>query len=523
MTAWGIAGRSRDKIPAMRFSIALVLAVLSIAFAQTPTVVSATFRDVRSLDPGRGSSTPDRQLMQNIFSGLVRYAPGGNDVEPDLATHWVISDDGLRYTFFLRRDAQWHGGYGPFTAHDVKFTFDRHRDPASESRWRGTMSIIDAVNVVDDHTVEIVLSAPSAPFMTVALASLAGLIMNERAVADAGAEVGSRPIGTGPYQLVAFEPRVRYVLEAHEGYDRGRPAIERIIWNVVPDESVQALALQNGDLNYMIVRDLQALPALRARGDITITATPATAYYGVVFNTRRAPTDDVRVRQAIAHAIDKALFVDTVLEGQGEVLDSVIPAGMLGHTPDVPTSAFDPARARELLAEAGHADGLTLNAIYTAGDAFVVPLAEVLQAFLADVGITLTLVPLEAAALNERRSAGDFDLHVGGPARAEPDEILSERFLGRNFGVGFNYSGYGAIDDLIDAQRTERDPAERLRQLHEIQRRLAIDVPELPVYQPLYVTAHADYLTGDRPNVSNWLVFFDEMAFTDLSRCRVCR
>jgi peptide/nickel transport system substrate-binding protein len=507
----------------MRFLAALLLASSAFAFAQVPTIVSATFRDVRSLDPGQGSSTPDRQLLQNIFSGLVRYAPDGDGVVPDLATHWEISDDGLRYTFFLRRDAQWHGGYGAFTADDVRFTFDHHRDPASGSRWRGTLAVIDTVNVIDDHTVEIILSAPSAPFMTVALASLAGLMMNERAVADAGSDLGSRPIGTGPYRLSEFEPRVRYVLEAHDGYHRGRPAIERIVWNVIPDESVQALALQNGDLNYMIVRDLEAIAAFEARGGITITATPATAYYGVVFNTQRPATGDVRVRQAIAHAIDKALFVETVLEGLGQVLDSVIPAGMLGHTPDVPTYAFDPARARELLAEAGYASGLTLNAIYTAGDAFVVPLAEVLQSFLADVGVTLLLQPLEAAALNQRRAAYDFDLHVGGPARAEPDEILSERFLGRNVGVGPNYSQYDAIDEAIDAQRIERDPAERLRQLHEIQRRLAVDLPELPVYQPLYVTVHADYLTGDRANTSNWMMFFDEMAFTDLSRCRVCR
>jgi ABC-type transport system substrate-binding protein len=166
---------------------------------------------------------------------------------------------------------------------------------------------------------------------------------------------------------------------------------------------------------------------------------------------------------------------------------------------------------------------LALNAIYTAGDAFVVPLAEVLQAALAEIGVTLTLIPLEPAALSDRRAAFDFDLHVGGPARAEPDEILSERFLGRSVGVGPNFSGYGAIDDAIDAQRLELDPEARIRLLHDIQHRLATDIPELPVYQPVYVTAHADYLTGDRPNVSNWLVYFDEMAFTDLGRCRVCR
>jgi len=510
-----------------RLVAALAVAALTLAgaaAAQRPVIVSASFNDIRSLDPTTGSSTPDRQLISNIFSGLVRYADGSTEVEPDLATRWEISDDGRTYTFHLRDDVVWHGGYGAFTAHDVKFTLDRLRDPATGSRWRSTVEVIESIDVVDDHTVRMTLVAPTAPFLTVVLASMAGYVMNRQAIEDAGDAVAFNPIGTGPFRFVSYEPRQRVVLEAFPDFYRGAPEVQQVVWNVVPDESVQALALQRGDLNYMIVRDVEVVAALRASPGVVLTETPALAYYGYILNTRRAPFDDVRVRQAIAHALDKELYVDTLLGGQGRVTHTVIPAGMFGHTDDVPVHAYDPARARALLAEAGYPNGFTMNAVYTAADTFIAPMAAVLQQWLGDVGIRVELVGLDTGATNARRDAGDYDILVGGPARADPDEILTERFHSESMAPnGRNNSFYAAVDDLIEAQRAAVDPTERARILAEIQRRIAADATELPLFVPIYVTAHADYISGDVANTSNWIVHLDKLTFGDLSRCLPCR
>ena len=509
----------------IRSTLALACAaLLSVAAAQQAVIVSAYFRDVRSLDPAIAPGSPDQQLITNIFSGLVRYTFGSNDVEPDLATHWDVSEDGRTYTFYLRDDVQWHRGYGPFTAHDVKYSFERILDPEVGSRWRAGMEVIESIEVIDDHTVAITLQQPSAPFLTAILAFVPGYVVNQQAIEDFGDDAAFNPIGTGPFQFVSYEPRQQLVLEAFPDFYRGEPEVKRIVWNVVPDESVQALALQRGELNHMIVRDVEVWETLKGRPGITLMETPATGYWYYAFNTTRTPLDDVRVRQAIAHAVDKELFVETVLGGNGVVTDTVIAPGMFGHTPDVPSYPHDPERARELLAEAGYPDGFTINVVYNAGGGFHDQMAAVLQQWLGDIGVTLELIGLEGGAWTARRQTGDYDITISGITRADPDQILSEQFHSTSFPPGgINQAYYAEIDDLVEAQRFAVSPAERAEILAEIQRRIAEDVPELPLFAPIYVTAYADYITGEMPNTSNWLLFFDKLEFTDLSRCQVCR
>ena len=509
-----------------RTATALALIALLVAgglvWAQRPVVATASTRDPFGLDPTHGRSTPDRQLITNIFSGLVRYARGTNEVEPDLATHWTVSPDGREYTFFLRDDVRWHKGYGDFTAHDVKYTFDRIRDPATGSRYRPIFEIVAEVEVIDDYTVRMTLAEPSASFLSAVVASMGGLMVNRRAIEEQGDDA-FRPIGTGPFQFVSYEPRQRVVLEAFADFYRGPPEVERVEWSTVPDQSVQALALQRGDLNYLVVTDVQIVETLRSTPGVVLTETPATGYYGYALNTRRPPFDDVRVRQALAHAIDKELFVDAVLAGQGAVTHTVIPSGMFGHAADLLGPAHDPERSRSLLAEAGHAEGLVVEVLYNASDGYIAPLAVVLQQWMEDVGVTVRLQGLESGAVIARRQAGEFDVHVSGPTRVDPDELLTERFYSASVASGTNHSFYASLDAEIEAQRRTIDPAARAAILRDIQVRILADAPEVPVYAPVYVTAHADYLTGDMPNTSNWIVYLDELRFTDLSRCLPCR
>ena len=507
-----------------RFALLLIVAAATFASAKDPVIVSAYFRDVRSLDPAIAPGSPDQQLITNIFSGLVRYTFGSNDVEPDLATHWDITDGGRVYTFYLRDDVQWHKGYGAFTANDVKYTIERILDPATNSRWRTGMEVVESVEVVDDYTVKVTLKRPSAPFLTAVMAFVPGYIVNQRAVEELGEAFAFNPSGTGPFQFVSYEPRQQLVLQTFPDFYRGEPEVKRIVWNVVADENVQALALLRGDLNYMIVRDTEVVEALRGQPGITLMETPSTGYWYYAFNTRRAPLNDVRVRQAIAHAVDKELFVESILSGNGLVTDTVIAPGMFGHTPDVPRYEYDPAKARALLAEAGYPNGFTINIVYNAGGGFHDPLAIVLQEWLSDIGVTLELVGLEGGAWTARRQTGDYDITISGITRADPDQILSEQFHSGSFPPGgINQSYYDVIDELVEAQRFAVDPAERAAILAEIQRRIATDVPELPMFAPIYTTAYADYIVGEMPNTSNWILFFDKLSFTDVTRCSVCR
>lgn len=509
-----------------RITIAAVAFLPVFASAQdsgpAAVIEVAYFRDFRNLDPAHLPGSPEYQIAMNVYSGLVKYQAGSTEVEPDLAESWEISDDGRTYTFHLRDNVQWHHGYGPFTAHDVKYSFERVLDPDEQSRYRSGMEIIESIEVVDDHTVRLVLKEPSAPFLTTQLAFRPGYIVNQRAVEELGEEFALNPVGTGPYQFVSYVPRRELILEANPDFYRGEPSVKRIVWNIVADENVQALALQRDEINYMIPRDVQVWQNLTGAEGIAFTETPTTGYWQYSLNTRREPLDDVRVRRAIAHAVDKALFVETLLEGQGEPTNTVVSPGLIGHTEDVPSYDYDPERARELLAEAGYPDGFTIEAVYDSASEYGSLMATALQQWLEDIGVELRLVGLEAGAWTARRQAGDYDITISGTTRADPDQILSEQFHSDNFPPGGNQSFYSAVDELIEAQRSAVDPENRREILVQIQNRIAEDVPEIPMFVPIYVTAYRDYVVGDIPNHIHWMTFFEAIEITDLESCGPC-
>jgi ABC-type transport system substrate-binding protein len=484
------------------------------AAAQVPpgTIISAYPRDFRSLDPAHIPGSPDYQIAMNVFSGLVRYKADNLDVEPDLAERWEVSSDGRTYTFYLRRGVQFHRTYGEMTARDVKFSFDRVLDPETKSRYRETMAIIQSVAVVDDYTVRIRLAAPSASFLRGALAFRPGYIVSERAVRQLGERFQFNPIGTGPFQFVSYTPRQQLVLEAHPRYFRGAPAVRRIVWQVVPDENVAALALQRGQINHMIVRDPQVYKALQRDPNLAFTATPSAGWWEFTMNTRHKPLDDARVRRALAHSVDKDTFARTLLEGMGSPAHSVIPPGMIGHTEDITKYAFDPARAKQLLTEAGHPNGFRINLVYEPAE-FAELIATALQQWFKDIGVTLELVKLEAGAWTARRQRGDYDLTISGTTRFDPDQILTEQFHSASFPPGGNQAYYGAVDQLIEQQRRARTDRERARILVQIQKKIAEDAPFVPIFNPTYITAYPKNQTGHAPNTAHWMTRFEFVRF----------
>lgn len=480
----------------------------SARFSLAPVIVSAYPRDFRSIDPAHIPGSPDYQIALNVYNGLVRYKINTLDVEPDLAERWRVSPNGQVYTFFLRKGVKFHHGHGAFTARDVKYSFERILNPATRSRYRASMLIVDTIEIVDDYTVRIGLKAPSASFLAGVLAFRPGFIVSQRAVEQLGDRFQFNPVGTGPFQFVSYTPRQELVLEAFPDYFRGAPAVKRIVWKVVPDDNVAALALQKGEINHMIVRDPQAYRALQRDSNLAFTATPTTGWWEFSMNTRRKPLDDIRVRRALAHAVDRDTFVRTVLEGLGSPAYSVIPPGMIGHTGDVEKYPFNVARAKQLLAEAGYAGGLRINVVYEPAE-YADLIATALQQWFRDVGVDLQLIKLEAGAWTARRQSGDYDLTISGTTRFDPDQFLTEQFHSASFPPGGNQSFYGAIDDLIESQRRAINARERARILAEIQKKVATDVPFVPLFNPIYVTAYFKNQKGHALNTAHWMTRFE--------------
>ena len=200
---------------------------------------------------------PDYPLAMNMYNGLVRYKPNGLEVEPDLAERYEVSKDGLTYTFWLRKGVKFHKGFGDFTARDVKFSFERVADPRVRSPYAPLMKLIREIEIVNDYQVRLHLTEPYADFLPAVLAFRPGYIVSQKAVEQFGAQFGATAaIGTGPYMLDRFSPRQEIVFATHPEYfgtfragarrAGSRSHIDRVIFKIIPEETVIALATEQG-------------------------------------------------------------------------------------------------------------------------------------------------------------------------------------------------------------------------------------------------------------------------------------
>lgn len=470
----------------------------------------AYINDVVNMDPAHFAV--DDHIAMNVFNGLIRYQARSNAVEADLAERWEVSPDGKVYTFFLRRNAEWHKGYGKFTAADVKYSFDRIKNPETKSRYATILEVIDRADVVNDYTARITLKQAYPDFLPAIVAWRPGWIVNKRAVDELGPNFSRTPIGTGAYEIVSHRPRAEMVFRAHEKYHRGAPQIKNVRFLVIPDENVSALALQRDEVNVMPVRGTQAWLSLARDPNVRMQATPVAGWRGLNLNVTKTPLDDVRIRRAIHHAIDRRSLLDDVLQGFGTMngVGSIIPPEVWSHTTNIQTFDYNPETARRLLQEAGGMKGVRPRMIFRpAGDDPSV--AAAVQQMLRRVGIELQLEQLEQAAYQRRSTSGDFEILIQGPTRAAPDQFLSG-IEGREYPSGANQTGYKGVDDLIEKQRFENDSARRRAILVEIQKKVASELPLIQLWRPYYVVATRSYINNPVANYRWWVTWWERMS-----------
>jgi len=467
-------------------------------------------RDIKNLDPAFIPGSPNYQIALNVFNGLVRYKPHEIAVEPSLAESWEVSEDGRIYTFHLRDDVYFHKAYGQMTSEDVKFSFERIMDETVGAKYYGTYRNVEEIVAVDDFTVELRLFDPEPGLLVSALAYRPGYIVCKAAVEERGDAYATDPIGTGPYYFDSWKPGEEVVLLAFEEYWNGAPYYKKVTLKVIPEESIAVMALMADEINYLMIRQPLSYDVLKDVPTVTLPLVPGTGLYPLWMNTSRPPLDDVRVRKAIAYAIDQGTMAAAVAGDLGQATDSFLAPPLLGYTAEVTEYPYDPNRARELLVAAGYTDDRALELV--ARPTGVKPqIATILQEFLADVGITVDIVMLEEGAYEERRSKGTVDLNIESISRFEPNQQLTEFLHSDAFPPGHNISYYSAVDDLIEAQSVETDPVERLRIIGQIQMLVSDDVPIYMMFVMSEVSAWASYIKGGASNTATWMPRFDLM------------
>ena len=463
------------------------------------TITVGNTSEPLSLDPHRVNDQPSARVMRQIYDTLVIQTES-LELAPGLAERWTQVDD-VTWEFEIRPGVTFHDG-SPLTASDVVFTMERLRDPATAAPASFLLGPIDAIALVDDMTVRITTNGPFAPILT-HLAQTATAILSQSAVTAAGEAYGSTAVvGTGPFRFASWDAGSALVLERHEAWWGGDVSPERIVFRAMPRPADRAAGLEAGDTD--VAYALAPADALRLRGNADITMaeieTLGTSYIG--FNAQRAPFDDVRVRQAINHAVDIEAIVDEVYQGFGARATSPISPQVFAANPDLEPYAYDPDLARALLTDAGLGDGFSTT-IWTNDNPLRIQIVGIVAEQLTEVGIDVDVEVLEFGRYLARVSAGEHDMFILGwtTVTADADYGLYAPFHSSTFGsANLAFWSSDRVDELLDLGRTTADPDERRAIYYEAQEIIVAEAPWLFLNTTIEANATRADVTGFVPH-----------------------
>lgn len=477
------------------FLAVTAFALVSPAQAQTPpnVLIVGQIAEPASLDPHVSTATNDFRIAVNIYDGLVRNKPGTLEIEPALATDWTISEDGLTYTFNLRKGVTFHDGT-PLNAEAVKFNFDRMLKEDHPFHSTGPFplafffSSVKDVEAVDDLTVKFTLKEPFAPFMS-NLAAPTGLIVSPAAVKKYGSDYGRHPVGSGPFKFEEWQSNTRVVASRNDQYWDGAPSLEAVIFRPITDANTRVAEMLSGGIDVLLETPPDNISQFRSDANYKVVETVGPHVWYVMLNAKDGPFADKRVRQAVNYAVNKESLVKDVLQGTADVSAGPIPPAFnWAYNKDVAPYPYDPAKAKKLLAEAG-AEGAKLTFLVTEGGSGMldpVPMGTAIQADLAAVGLKVEIKTYEWNTFLSQVNPGlegKGDMAEMAWMTADPDTLpfLTLRTAAFPDKGGFNSSYYSnpKVDQLLDRARVSTNQAERAELYKQVQAITHDDAPWL--------------------------------------------
>lgn len=416
--------------------------------------------DVDVLHPSDFSTTVEHDILSQIYDPLMYMNPDGtHDPEPRIAESYEVSEDGMDYTFHLRDDVTFHDG-SALTAADVQFSLEMYMD----SEYQGSqVTGLASVETPDDYTVVCHLENPYSPFMLgvcqVHIASKAYFESSEEDFVNA-------PIGSGPYKFVGRNKGSNVTLEAYENYYRGAATIQNVTFEVIPDQSTTAMALQTGEVDFASIES-STIAQLGANDTITIAEVPTSGFTYVSMNTEKEPFNDAKVRQAINYAINRENIVAVCYDGEAEVNSNICSKDRFGYSEEQPQYTYDPEKAKALLEEAGIATPYDLGELLVAEK--YSNLATVLQNDLAAVGLNVTIGVKEFNAYIDELTSGSYGITALEMTLDGDSQMLEMAFTTDYIGTANNarYSD-AEMDELFNKTRTETDTDARAELFNQI-------------------------------------------------------
>ena len=464
----------------------------------------ATSTEPLGLDPALVDDNDSGNVACNIYESLLRFKPTTTEVEPCLAESWTISDDGLVYTFNLRKGVKFHDGT-PFNAEAVKFNIDRQMPENLVPKMSYAPLVfgdVKSTEVVDEYTVRITLKKPSTPFLNNMAMCFAAPIASPAALKQYNNNLMEHPVGTGPYKLVAWDRGQQLILTTNEDYWGPKPKIQNVIYRIMKETSARVVAINNGEVDVINGIDSNVIDQLKAGGTQIFEAEGNNVNY-MVYNCREGYiTADREVRKALAQAINVPELVQSLYKEYAAPAYSFFPTFMMGYDPNVKSPAYDPEAAKKVLAEKGITELTILtysNARYynTVGGQV---LAEAIQAYLKAAGVESDVMVFDWATYKNKIITDTFDIGFMG---WNGDNGDADNFLGlfasddqiNNNGLWFNQE----YRDLLAEALTMPDGAERNAMYEKAEMIIAEETALLPL-------SHPQILGAMRPNIENFAI-----------------
>ncbi|MBC8269235.1 MAG: ABC transporter substrate-binding protein [Rhodospirillaceae bacterium] len=475
---------------------AISIGMLGASPASAKTLVFCSEGSPEGFNPAfyTAGTTFDASSRQ-LFNKLAEFERGTTKIAPALAESWTVSNDGKTYTFKLRKGVKFHTTkeFTPtrdFNAEDVLFSFARQWDKnhayfavsGGSYEYFNGMSMPDLIKdivVVDPYTIQFVLNRPEAPFIANMGMDFASITSAEYAdkMMKAGTPemVDQKPVGTGPFQLVAYQKDAMIRFKAHPAYWAGKAKIDDLVFSITPDASVRYQKLKAGECHVMPYPNPADIAAMKKDPKVNLMEQEGLNVGYLAYNTKKAPFENANVRLALNMAMNKAAIIDAVFQGAGKVAKNPIPPTIWSYNDATKDDAYDPEKAKKMLADAG-VKNLKTNIwampVQRPYNPNARRMAEMIQADWAKVGVTAEIVSFEWGEYLKRSKAGEHDTVLLGWTgdNGDPDNFLAV-LLGCDAVGGSNRAQWcdKEFEDLIQKAKTVSDPAARTKLYEDAQ------------------------------------------------------
>jgi peptide/nickel transport system substrate-binding protein len=449
------------------------------------TLILARSGEVTNLDPHKVPAFTSARVFELVYSYVMRLDENLG-VQPDLAESVpTTSADGKTVTVKLRTGVKFHNG-DALTSADVKYTFDRIIDTKTAAVARSFFADVDTITAPDPTTVIFNLKNPNAAMVAYMAHPNTGIVSKKIGEANADLSKKETAIGSGPFKLAEWVPDNFMRFEANKDYYvSGQPYLDGIRINVVPDESGITAALRTKAADMAIITDAKVAKTVRGETGITLSAKPSLSYNLLFVNTKRKPFDNIKVRQAIAYAIDRKAIIDAVAFGEGEVTGPIAPAlaNYALPTSQYPLYTRDVTKAKQLLQEANVGPVSFTILTSTTEPAYGKDIAQLVQAQLAEVGITMKIETTELTQYVDRWLKADFDMATGLNGGGPDPDFYVYRYFTDDGNLNFVTSYKNPVSsDAIKQARASSDPAKRKDLYTTAQKELVNGVPFVWLY-----------------------------------------